>query len=48
MRLFRLKDKNQYANNIKSIFTNTFRKSIMPEASIDEEVKEQIEDIIKS
>lgn len=48
MKLFRLKDKNHYANNIKSIFTNTFRESLIPEESPDEGVRGQIEEIVKS
>lgn len=35
MRLFRLKDRKKYANDIKSVFTSTFTRSIMPKQPLD-------------
>ena len=48
MRLFRLKDRKEYYNKNKSIFTATFTQALLPEKQLDEEVKNQIEEIIKS
>ena len=31
MRLFRRKDKNEYLNSVRSVFTNTFTQSLLPE-----------------
>jgi hypothetical protein len=47
MRLFRAKDKKDYARNIKSVFTNSFTDSILPKEPHNKDVKELIAKIIK-
>ena len=47
MRLFRTKDKKEYARKIQSVFTNSFMDSILPKEPHNEDVKELITNIIK-
>ena len=46
MKLFRSKDKKEYANGIKSIFTTTFTNSLLPTHNPD--IRAQMEAIIAS
>ena len=47
MKLFRKKDKEDYAKNINSVFTNTFNESIMPADPFYKDVRDEISSIIK-
>ena len=46
MRLFRRKDKNEYLKDIKTVFTTTFSKSLLPENN--KEVSAKMQEIIAS
>lgn len=47
MRLFRNKDKKDYARNIRSVFTNSFTDSILPKEPHNKDVRELINEIVK-
>lgn len=47
MRLFRNKDKKDYARNIHSVFTNSFTDSILPKEFHNRDVRDLITEIVK-
>jgi hypothetical protein len=47
MKLFRNKDRKDYAKNIHSVFTNSFTDSLLPKGPEDREVREIISGIIR-
>lgn len=47
MKLFRRKDRNDYAKSIRSVFTSSFTESLMPKSPDHRDIREKIEQIVK-